>query len=508
MQPFIDMTRALMGGTSAMREASTKYLPKFAMEEPESYERRLSRSTLHPAYSRTIKTLTGKPFSKQINTDKVSEQIKPLLIDIDLEGRNLDAFASEAFEFTVGNGLAGILVEFPDAAKMNLPTNDKGERSLAVEKEAGLRPYWVLIKAWQVLGWKEQRVRGKRVITQFRFMEYVDEPDTDDEYSVDRIEQIRVIEPTVWRTYRQDKNTPDTWLLHENGVNTAGFVPYVPLYGDRTGFMMGKPALTEMAHLVVKHWQSQSDQDNLVHVARVPILVATGVDPNDKKFKIILGGTSVVKLDVNQTLSFVEHSGSAINAGQESLNKLEDQMKEAGAELLLLEPGEVTATKTRADSEIGRCVLQRMAYGFEDALNLALDYTGRWMRMAEDSAGTVMLFKDFGAATLAEASAQILVGWNEANKLSDQTTFEELQRRGLIRPDLSWEEEQGRLEEQGPPLADLQTQQSLEHGEQRMGMDTQSHELTMQERQQSMQQQNNDQSNVVQMQARQRFVQK
>lgn len=39
----------------------------------------------------------------------------------------------------------------------------------------------------------------------------------------------------------------------------------------------GKPPLIELAHLNVKHWQSQSDQDNILHVIRVPILVRIGI---------------------------------------------------------------------------------------------------------------------------------------------------------------------------------------------------------------------------------------
>lgn len=506
MEMHIDLTRSLMLGTEAMRAKGEEFLPKFAMEEPDTYSRRLKLATLHPAYARTVKTLTGKPFSKPINSDEVSPQIAELLDDIDLEGRNLDAFAAEGFEFTLGNGIAGILVEFPNVQKLNLPTNEAGLRSLAAEKEAGLRPYWVLIKAWQLLDIETERIRGKKVVTLLRFMETVEEK-TDDEFTVVRVEQVRVIEPTRWRTYRQDKESMEWWLLHEEGVNTAGFVPYVPCYGDRTGYATGRPALLELAHLCVKHWQSQSDQDNLLHVARVPILTVNGVDPNDKKFKLVLGGTTFIKLPEGAELKYVEHTGTAISAGADSLKVLEDYMKEAGAELLLLEPGEVTATKTAADNEVGRCALQRITLGFQDALNLALDFTARWMGMGEDSAGEVKLFADFGAASLADASAQLLIGWNTSGKLSDQTTFEELQRRGTLRPDLTWDEEKERLAEQGPPLSDMQTEQSLDLGKSQEQRAQEDHRMSLAERRAAMQQQRQDEGNVVQMEKRKRFVQ-
>jgi hypothetical protein len=41
--------------------------------------------------------------------------------------------------------------------------------------------------------------------------------------------------------------------------------------------MRGSPPLLNLALLNIKHWQSQSEQDNILHVARVPLLVAYGL---------------------------------------------------------------------------------------------------------------------------------------------------------------------------------------------------------------------------------------
>jgi hypothetical protein len=44
-------------------------------------------------------------------------------------------------------------------------------------------------------------------------------------------------------------------------------ITLVTLYTKRTGFMCGSPPLLNMALLNIKHWQSQSEQDNILHVA-------------------------------------------------------------------------------------------------------------------------------------------------------------------------------------------------------------------------------------------------
>lgn len=65
LRPVWAMVDALMGGTDAMRKASETYLPKWPKEEDEAYTDRLSKSTLFPAFKRTVVTLAARPFSKQ-----------------------------------------------------------------------------------------------------------------------------------------------------------------------------------------------------------------------------------------------------------------------------------------------------------------------------------------------------------------------------------------------------------------------------------------------------------
>ncbi len=73
----------------------------------------------------------------------------------------------------------------------------------------------------------------------------------------------------------------------------------------------------------------------------------------------------------------------------------------------------------------------------------------------EATGGHVTVFKDFGAATLAEASAELLLKSAVAGKISDEAYYEELQRRGIRKPDVSWQDEKDRIAQQGPALGDL-----------------------------------------------------
>jgi Domain of unknown function (DUF4055) len=444
MQADWDLARALLGGTSAMREAKTKFLPKWPSEEQAAYDNRLATAVLFPAYQRTVTTLTGKPFSKPVTVgEDVPPKIKEWLQDIDLQGRNIDAFASDLMQVGMGYGIGGILVDYPKAM---------GVRTAADERAAGLRPYMVEIKPWQVLGWVESRRNGAWVIEQLRLMECVAEPDGP--WGTKKVDQVRVLEPGKWATYRQ--NEKKEWVLHEEGITTLDFIPFVPVYGERTGFMTGKPPLIEVAHLNVAHWQSASDQQTILHVARVPILTVIGaedtVDAAGKvvPWKLTVGASAAVRLPAGGDMKFVEHTGKAIEAGQKDLDALEERMRQAGAELLVLSPGKVTATQVATENAVGMCALQRIVQGLEDALDTALGYMAKWVKL--ETGGHVTLFNDFGAASLAEASADLLLKANQAGKVSDETFHGELQRRGILSPDVDWVEEKERIELQGPPL--------------------------------------------------------
>jgi hypothetical protein len=61
----------------------------------------------------------------------------------------------------------------------------------------------------------------------------------------------------------------------------------------------------------------------------------------------------------------------------------------------------------------------------------------------------VTLFKDFGFSSLAEATAQLVKDMAAAGLISKETAFHEQQRRGVISPDVTWEDEQARIEAQG-----------------------------------------------------------
>lgn len=437
---------ALMGGTKAMRKAGTQFLPKWPKEDATAYGDRLALSTLFPAYSETIGNMTGRVFAEPILVESnVPANIAEMLDNIDNQKSNLQVWAREQFKRGLSHGMTFVMVDFPETPE---------GATLADQKAMAARPYAIEIKPEQVLGWKTATVNGAQVLSQFRYKEYVEEEDPENEFAYKCIEQVRVLEPGKWRTYRATEKD-GSYALYDEGATTLSYVPVAVFYTKRTGFMTATPPLMELAHLNIKHWQSQSDQDNILHVARVPIFAMIGVDQaygaNEPSTEATIGSNTALMIPMGGDAKFVEHSGQAITSGQESLNALLDEMRMAGAKMLQREKqANKTATQSAEESAQELSPLEAMAEQFEDFLENILQMFADWLGLPDG--GELEVRGNFEIDQAADTSVPTLLNMSAQGKLSNQTLYEEYQRRGVISSDRSWDDEQERLAVQGPEL--------------------------------------------------------
>lgn len=450
--PAVDAMRAywavispLMGGTMAMRAAGKVLLPQYPAEDDEAYRERLRLSTLLPAYSETVGNMTSRVFAEPLQVgDDVPEAIVEMTKDIDHAGNDLNSWAVGLFTEGLSHGLCHAVVDHPS-------TN--GIRNRAEEQAAGVRPYVVMVKPEQVLGWRSKN----GVLTMVRYLEVVEE--ADGAFGTKCIEQIRVLVPGAWLIYRKSDKTGE-WSIHDQGETSLSVIPWVTFYTGRTGFMTAKPPLIELAHLNVKHWQSQSDQDNILHVIRVPILVRIGIQTQyDNQGKVVppefkVGTGQLTDLPKDGDLKYVEHTGKAVESGRTALQDLISEMRMAGAKLLTPDKT-ATKTATQAEEEAAQELspLARMAHHFADCLAQLLQYMADYRSLGDG--GTVEMRGNFDVDYMPEVSLPTLVSMANGGMLSHETLFTEMQRRGVISDEYKWEKELAKIEAQGPALGTL-----------------------------------------------------
>lgn len=441
----------LMGGTKTMRDCGQTWLPKEEGESTEAYNNRLNRSFLYNAYRDTVDTLSSKPFNRaiQVNED-IDTRLRILIDDVDRQGKSITAFARDAFKEGVDDGICFILVDFPPQ-EIDIEGNPV-ERTKQDEIDKDIRPYWVIIKGSNILSITAQRVNGKHIVTQFRFVEYITEIDPDNEWKQVEVEQVRVIEINNTRIYRE---IDGQWMLHSqfNMNNPMGEVPLISFYTKETGFMNGEPPLEDLAYMNLAHWQSSSDQRNILKFVRIAILFAAGITEDDLgKGKVVIGNKMITADDEKAKLSWVEHSGKGIGAGETDLKQLEEKMSILGVKPLLTSAvGDQTATAKAIDTASSDSSIKQWVRNLENTLVKCFEYSALWIGMDIPEDGSLVevdIDDSFGLSLKETEHLQALLASRTGRDISRKTLWTEYQRRGVLLPSFDYEAEKSLLDEE------------------------------------------------------------
>lgn len=449
------IVRSLWGGTLTMREAGQTFLPAEHNESAKAYEIRLQRTFLFNAFRRTVKQLSGKPFAVPVKlSEDVSPEIEEWCENIDNNGRTLHAFCKDWFEDAMQVGLSHCLVDFPP--ELRDEAGNARRLSLAEERELNRRPYWTMIRAEQLIGWRTIKVGGRQVLTQIRVRENALEPDG--RWGEVEVERVRVIERDHWEVWQKSIDGTTWFKTKAEGVNTLGEIGLVTLYCSKTGMLTGEPPLMDLAQLNLAHWRSSSDQEHILHVARVPILfgknLAARAAPDGAvqgQNQIEIGPNRMIQGPENSDLKYVEHSGGAIGSGRQALLDLEDRMTVMGLELQVRRPS-VTATQEIIDTAESESELHAMVAAMKLAVDNALTLSGQWVGIAPEQTGEVTFFTDFGISQRQNAEIDQLLKMRQAGEISRETFYGELMRRGFLESGFDPEAEMALLETEAPTL--------------------------------------------------------
>ncbi len=349
----------LKGETLGMRRAAERHLPRFKNETREEYTKRIDTSFDQGLLPDTIDEMVSKPFSKAISFEgEVPEWIEELNEDVDGMGTTIHEFAKNFLEDAFWWGKSHLAV---DAIGMpeSLPPSPQ------IRDFDGSRPRMRVVPGPNMLGWKRSQDKG-RPIAQIRFYERV----VDDQ---EVIELIHVWDAATTTVYRRDTSVAtfvQGAFKPESAPKThsIGSLPIVTLYTKRTGEFTARPPFMDIAWIAVDHWQSYSDQRQILHTARVPLLFRKGFTADEVRKGFVAGGRRVQSTtNADADLRYVEPGGKAMELGAEHLKSLQDSAREKGAKPLYAR-GPITATgEYRADSK-ATCALQAICEALERAL--------------------------------------------------------------------------------------------------------------------------------------------
>lgn len=418
--------RAVYGGNDTMRDGGKSYLPKFAQEQEDVYSKRRMAAHMNNHLAPAIDGYVGRIFAKPVvlpdrDNDK---ETKDLWEDIDLRGNNGDVFFQSVVRSAILDGIAWVIVDYPKNTAANLRE----------ERQNRIRPYCRYYEDTDVL-FVETDDNGR--ITEFRTKEraYVRR---DDGYTQEQKEYVRRLYidgeagSVCYQLHLEDKIIEEGVMSYPSKYGLP-IVPYITsrqqlnILGDVT------PPLMDAADQCIRLWQSISEQDNCLTLARCPFLFASGWAPPDEKKGIPITPNCAYWTDQpDANLKWVEHSGAALEAGLADITKLESDIAS-----MLLKPlqndKERTAYESKSDDTRASSPIKRWATAAKDMMENVLAAIAHWGN--KDDGGSIELISNLEYQESNSAELTVLFNLYTANAMPLKNLLGEYKRRGILADD-------------------------------------------------------------------------
>lgn len=427
--------RDLLGGTRGMRMAGERYLPKFPREKTSEYMHRLETSFLIDMLDDTIDAMVAKPFSKAVSfKGSVPAWVEDLNKNVDGRGTTIHEFAKNLLTDGVKWGKSHSAV---DAIGIPSTLPDTPQ----IRDFASARPRMRMVPGPNALHWRT----SEGVTYEARWYEREVDGST-------IIESIHVWDGARLRTFRRNQLAARFDEAPElERKNLAGKLSLIPFYTKKSGEFSAKPPLMDLAWINVDHWQSYSDQRQILQTARVPMLFKKGFHAEELKQGPAVVGSRRVHATTNKDaeMRYIEPGGTAMNEGREHLKMLAESAKEKGAQPLH-GLGPVTATgEYRADSK-ATCDLQAWCEALERVLRQSYEMCTLVLPSLEKLPDNfeVRINTEFD---LRDRSATDLAGLRSdraRRDISREAYLSEAMRRGLLPEDFDMEADAVRLEKE------------------------------------------------------------
>ena len=163
------------------------------------------------------------------------------------------------------------------------------------------------------------------------------------------------------------------------------------------------------------------------------ILFASGFSEEEIEGGVTIGASQLTaSTNPDAKLSYVEHSGNAIGAGENDLSKLEARMEVLGLQPLVASTGNATATARALDEAKTHSNIQAWIRGLENTLEQAYEKASQWVASQLPTDFAIDVFSDFGVTMSASDDIKSLIAMKQAGMISHKTFLQEVKRRGLL----------------------------------------------------------------------------
>ena len=442
-------------------EAKKDYLQREPAEPNDAYLARLGRSTYTPIYRDSIRSYAG--LLSRFNLIDPPSSLEQNKDDVDLQGSSVQSFMTMVDECALRDGGTFVMVDM-------MP--DSGNNNFFDQMKDGRHPYFVHIKRADVINWQVSYNRGVETVSQVTVRQLRSKPSEGFGSEVEPI--YYVLTPGKVEVYRLVKSDASRWSNQKiDEMQTS--LPVVPIvwYGaTTTRFAQGDLPMDGLADLSIQHFQMRSDLSELLHKCAMPVPVRKGapIGADGKPAPLVLGPNTAVDLgsEGGADFSFAEPSGKSLERHQKEIEHVEELMDRSSLNFLY---GANVKTATEASLRAAQvsasvsALVRNKTSMFGRLMRLWAWYAGEQAQITDESGLAIndaLINKPLGASEIAQ-----LVNLYNNDLLSKQTVLDELQRGGVLDPDLVVEDEMHRIDEDKEAEHDLQH----EEAEQKLGED-------------------------------------
>ena len=435
------------------------YLAQEEYEPTRAYTNRLGRTRFDNRFKPTITGHAGLLSDFQL-TDDAPATLTKAAENIDLQGNDIVTFWQQLDELVLRDGGVGILVDYP--------TEDDSIESNGDLLKSGRRPYLIAVDRRNILNWNVDIIAGVPTIKRVTIREF--RKVRDGLFGSKLETRYRVLEPGAYYVYTMEEGDSG-WiktLVEEGETALPDSVPLTWYTITGGELFSGKPAFLNLAGLNIEHLQKRSSLNEVLWKCNMPVPVRRGLVKSAADIlkglipKLVIGPNSVIDVPTDGDFHFAEPRGTAIEATQTDILKLEGAMDRESLAFLSGGDAEKTATEIIVDSAQTSCSLKGMARRKESAFQQVATCWGLYTKEKPPTAGAGIKVADNVLIAPATAQDAQLILDSMGVKISNNLGLKMLLERKWLPPDTDLKAELRLTEQLADEQAELMNEQQIQ----------------------------------------------
>ncbi len=430
-------------------EAKKRYINKSSkLEQDDSYLNRLSNSIFYNVTNRMIKINYNRMFGKEATISSDDEFLNSLQENFDGYGNSLTEYARKRMKTAMYDSQSHSISD--------LPFNKNGKF------DTSIRPTTFKLDNDQILN---VRIGENNEVIHLRYFTYFEAPDPKNIFEVVHKRKVYVFDKIDGVVY-YDIYEEDSDQFYNTTVENAGteseqrkvypldFIPINIYYPEETETPFYPEIIfKDLAQKNIEYFRSSSDQTNILHTARAPILFLKNVkiDGNGIAFGTSVALSAESEEGEEADAKWLEINGNSINAGRQNMNDIVAQMESLGFELMTKKSG-ISATSATIDSAQNASLLTAYAVKLQAALRKEVKVlielkkkTGYKFKTEEFNLNIDTKF----SLTVDQAELQFMQFLRSTNDISGKVITDYAKSLGYLSSDFNYEKDQDSILDEG-----------------------------------------------------------